>query len=172
MPCLARCFAFALALVLTCVTVAAQAEPCTLPDVDPAAVQQALRRLGRPQPGPPVPSRWRVLLPNRVALGLRGTQREGLNWSLPVDGVAPSSERAAFSADASWSVHVDWDLRPLWPHLPSVRADDRLDKSLQIEQLAHRLGGHWKRLRAAQGLARDLDTEHLVCSDALSLIHI
>lgn len=175
MPCPARRLLPLLTLLALAATLlqvaAAMAQPCHLPDLAVAPLQAALARMSRPPLlPPPSPSRWRALLPGRVSLGARQGLSDGLGWSATA-GATTTSERMAQSVERAYSVRIDWDLRGLWtvePARPGPTPADRLQQAANAEQLADKMGKHWKRLRAAQGVALQTVAGDLLCAEALS----
>lgn len=141
--------------------------PCEVGDLPDGLLESALATLTRPVTVTAPGWRWTALLPDRVSLGLREQLQEGTGAYLGSTGLL--SERAAATAATGYSLKLDWDLKPLWTPPPRplpLSIEQRLEASLKTEQLAAKLAGHLRKLRAAQAVATQTRAGDPACFDA------
>ncbi len=142
--------------------------PCTVADVPTQAVRAALARAVRPIPwqAPPPQSRWWLLVPASVGLGLHDGVHAGTGWT---DTLAGGSGRWS-QLDSQWArLTLAWDLRPLLatpPPRPPPDAAQRLEPIIKVESIAVRAAEALRALRKAQALAALAVAGDPMCKDA------
>ncbi len=142
--------------------------PCKVADVSTAAIRAALARAVQPTAWqPPAPtSRWWLLVPATVALGLHDGVHAGTGWT---DTLAGGSGRWS-QLDSQWArLTLSWDLRPLLATpapRPPPDAAQRLEPIIKVESIAVRAADALRALRKAQALAAQAPAGDPMCRDA------
>lgn len=142
-----------------------RAEPCTLPPIPMAELQQSLAAMSRTPPPRIVQplSRWRGLLPVRLMMGMRNGTFDETAWYM----TTTPTEKIASGTNLGWSLRMDWDLRPLWASQTPVflPGETHLARAERAVHLAERVGAQLQTLRKAEALAMQLENGDLLCKE-------
>jgi hypothetical protein len=146
----------------------ARAEPCVLPEAPLPQIERALGLLAQ-SPPPQVfvaPSRLRALLPTRMTAGMRNGAFDQVAWYM----ATTPTEKISNGTNIGWTLHLDWDLRPLWasPLPPMTMPDQHLARAERVEHLAERIALQLEHLRKAESLALQVSEGDLLCREAQS----